>query len=70
MHSVKISAPAEYERRGGEKTMTMRGVLVAQLILSLLAAALSLYRGEMLLLGFGLGVAGAAVGAWLAEELQ
>lgn len=48
----------------------MQGVLAAQFILGLLVAAFSLYRGEMLLLGFGLGVAGAVAGAWLAEALQ
>jgi hypothetical protein len=44
----------------------MRAVLVTEFVLGVLIAAFSLYQNEMMLFGFGCGVIGAVVGAWLA----
>jgi hypothetical protein len=45
----------------------MRAVMVTQFVLGFLTVVFALYQNDMLIFGFGCGVIGAVVGAWLAE---
>ncbi len=45
----------------------MRAVMVTQFVLGFLTVVFALYQNDMLIFGFGCGIIGAVVGAWLAE---